>query len=137
MAGGEAALPRIEVGHFEASGATVTLSFAELPDALIAWNETKFATNTSNCVLFWTRGYAAGDASILQDQDAGMQGVVETTNGITTADTVSYAESNSDVTATKTVTVAFGSAFYGADSDEIHYVALWGNKFTDHGDINA
>lgn len=128
---------RIEAGHFEASGATVTLSFHELPDTFIAWNETKMATDATNIVLFHAKDYAAGDASlILNEADAGI-GVAETTNGITQTSSVAYAETSSDVAASATITLALGSAFYGADSDEIHFIAFWADKYTDYGDINA
>lgn len=128
---------RIEAGHFEASGAAVTLSFHALPDVFMAWNQTKFATDASNIVLFHAKDYAAGDASIiLNEADAGI-GVVEATNGITQTSSVAYAETASDVSASATITLGIGSAFYGADSDEIHYLAIWADKYTDHGDINA
>jgi hypothetical protein len=128
---------RIEAGHWEASGATVTLTFHEIPHVLIAWNETKMATDATNIVLFWAKDYAAGDASIiLNEADAGI-GVVETTNGITQTDSTTAAETASVVTHTKTVTLAFGSAFYGSDSDEVHYISFHCDTYTDHGDINA
>lgn len=128
---------RIEAGHWEASGAAVTLTFHEIPHTMICWNETKMATDATNIVLFWGKDYAAGDASIiLNEADAGI-GVKETTNGVTQTNTTTAAEASSVVTHTKTVTLALGSAFYGADSDEIHYIAFWADKYTDHGDINA
>lgn len=128
---------RMEAGHFEASGANVTLSFPKLPDVFMAWNQTKFATDATNILLLHAKDYAAGDASILLNEaDAGI-GVVEATNGVTQNNTVTYAETASDVTATKTVNLTLGSAFRGADSDEIHYIAFFCDKYTDHGDINA
>ena len=135
----ESALPYIEVGHFEADGANVALTWDmdRNPDALIAWNQTKFATDATNIVLFWTKDYAAGDASIiLNEADAGI-GVVEATNGITQNDSVTYADVANSTQATHTLNLTLGSAFRGADSDEIHYVAIWANKFIDRGDINA
>ena len=128
---------RIEAGHFEASGASVTLSFHEIPHVLVMWNETAMATDANNIVLFWGKDYAAGDASlILNEADAGI-GVAETTNGVTQANTVSVAETASDVKATKTVTLSLGSAFYGADGQELHYFALFADSYIDHGDINS
>ena len=61
----ESALPYIEVGHFEADGANVALTWDidRNPDAFIAWNETKYATDATNTFLLWSKGYAAGDAS--------------------------------------------------------------------------
>jgi len=131
----ESALPYIEVGHFEASGASVALTWDidRNPDALIMWNETKMATDATNIVLFWTKDYAAGDASIiLNEADAGI-GVKEVSNGITQNDSVTY---TSGVVG-HTLNLTIGSAFYGADSDEIHYLAIWASKFNDRGDINA
>jgi hypothetical protein len=128
-------MPRIQVGHFEADGSAVALTFDINPNALIAWNETKMATDATNIVFFYTDAYAAGDASIiLNEADAGI-GVVETTNGFTAASSVSYAETSSDVAASKTETLTFGTAVAGANSDEIHYIAFWANEGTvDHGD---
>lgn len=131
--------PYIEVGHFEASGANVALTWEQNanPDALIMWNETKFATDATNIVLFWTKDYAAGDASIiLNEADAGI-GVKETTNAITQNDSVSYADSSNQTSASHTLNLTIGSAFRGADSDEIHYIAIWASRFVDRGDINA
>jgi len=136
---GIAALPYIEVGHFEASGAAVALTWDvdRNPDALIMWNQTKMATDATNIVLFWTKDYAAGDASIiLNEADAGI-GVVEATNGITQNDSVAYADTANSTSASHTLNLSIGSAFYGADSDEVHYVAIWANKYYDRGDINA
>lgn len=127
----------IKAGHFEASGAAVALPFHRIPDALIAWNETKFGTDAANIVLFWTSAYAAGDASLLVNEADAATGAAETTNGITQTNTVTYAESSNQVTATGTVTLSLGSAFYGSDSDEIHYIAFFADEFVDHGDINA
>ncbi|MFW9872316.1 MAG: hypothetical protein ACFFG0_04370 [Candidatus Thorarchaeota archaeon] len=127
----------IKAGHFEASGAAVALPFHRIPDVLIAWNETKFATDATNIVLFWTSAYAAGDASLIVNEADAAIGVAETTNGVTQTNTTTYSESSNQVTATKTCTLSLGSAFYGADSDEIHYIAFFADQFTDHGDINA
>ena len=132
-------LPYIEVGHFEASGADVALTWDRNsnPDFLMMWNETKFATDASNIVLFWDKDYAAGDASIiLNEADAGI-GVKEVTNGITQNDSVAYADTANQTSAAHTLNLTIGSAFYGADSDEVHYIAIWANKFNDRGDINA
>lgn len=136
----ESALPYIEVGHFEASGASVALTWEidRNPDFLMAWNETKFASDATNVFLLWDKDYAAGDASIIiNDTTDGMKGVAEATNGITQNDSVAYADTNSNTQATHTLNLTLGSAFYGADSDEIHYIAIWANRFVDRGDINA
>ncbi len=137
---GISALPYIEVGHFEASGASVALTWDldRNPDLLIAWNQTGFATDAKNVLLFWHKDYAAGDASIIiNDTTDGMKGVVEATNGITQNDSVAYADTSNQTTATHTLNLTLGSAFYGADSDEIFYLAIWANKSNDRGDINA
>ena len=135
----ESALPYIEVGHYEASGAAVALTWEmeSNPDALIMWNQTKMATDATNIVLFWTKDYAAGDASIiLNEADAGI-GVVEATNGVTQNDSVAYTDTANQTIAAHTLNLTLGSAFYGADSDEIHYIAIWASRFIDRGDINA
>jgi len=134
-----APLPYIEVGHFEADGANVALTWdmERNPDALIMWNETKMATDATNIVLFWNKDYAAGDASIIVNEADASIGVAETTNGITQNDSVAYADTNDNTQATHTLNLTIGSAFRGADSDEIHYIAIWANKFNDRGDINA
>lgn len=124
-------------GHFEASGANVALSFPRLPDSFIAWNETKAGTDANNFLLFHGKDYAAGDATIVVNEADAAIGVKETTNGVTQANTVTIAETSSDVAATKTVTLTLGSAFRGADSDEVHYLAFFCDVYTDHGDINA
>lgn len=132
-------LPYIEVGHFEASGASVTLTWQRNsnPDFLMMWNETQFATDAKNVVLYWDKDYSAGDASIiLNEADAGI-GVKEVTNGITQNNSVAYTDTSNNTVATHTLNLTIGSAFYGADSDEIHYIAIWANRFVDHGDINA
>lgn len=137
---GISALPYIQTGHFEASGANVALVWPNMdrnPDVLIAWNQTKFATDATNIVLFWHKDYAAGDASIiLNEADAGI-GVVEATNGVTQNDSVAYSEVSSQVSAVHTLNLTLGSAFRGADSDEIFYIAIWSSNDVDHGDINA
>lgn len=126
--------PYIYVGHFQASGSAVNIDLSDCPDGnpdfAMVWNETKFATDANNMIGFWTRGYAAGDASIiLNEADAGI-GVKETTNGLTATQSVSYASNT--VTATKQLTV--GTALAGANDDEIHFIIVWGNKFADLGD---
>ena len=131
---------RIEAGHFEASGAAVALTWqAERnPDVLIAWNETKFATDATNVILFWSQAYAAGDGSIIINRTSdGMEGVVETTNGVTANDSVAYADTANQTQATHTLNLSLGSAFYGADSDEVHFLAIWADRYVDFGDINA
>lgn len=134
-------MSHIVVGHFEASGAAVALTWTGMdrnPDFLMAWNQTKFATTSTNVFLLWDKDYAAGDASIIQnDTTDGMMGVAETTNGVTQNDTVAYADTNSNTVATHTLNLTLGSAFYGADSDEIHFIAVWADEFKDYGDINA
>lgn len=134
-----APLPYIEVGHFEADGANVALTWdlERNPDCLIAWNETKFATDATNIVLFWNKDYAAGDASLIVNEADAAIGVKEVTNGITQNDSVSYADTANQTSASHTLNLTIGSAFRGADSDEIHYIAIWANKFNDRGDINA
>lgn len=129
----------IKAGHFEASGASVTLTLPKerVPDYMMMWNETKFATDATNIMMLWNKDFAAGDASILLNEaDAGI-GVKETTNAITQADSVAYTETNSTVRAVHTLTLTIGPAFYGADSDEVHYLMIWADEFEDHGDINA
>lgn len=129
----------IQAGHFEASGAAVTLTWdlERNPDFLLLVNETKMATDATNVVGFHFKDYAAGDMSIiLNEADAGI-GVKEVTNGITQSDSVAYADTSNSTSATHTLNYSIGSAFYGADSDEIHYLAIWADKYTDHGDINA
>jgi hypothetical protein len=128
-------LPYIYVGHFQASGSAVNVDLSDCPDgspdACIAWNETKFATDATNVVFFWTRGYSDGDASIIKnDTTDGMMGVAETTNGYTDTESVSYA--SNAVTATKRLT--FGTAVAGANDDEIHFIIIYANKFSDLGD---
>jgi hypothetical protein len=104
----------------------------------MAWNQTKFATDATNVFLLWEKDYAAGDASIIiNDTTDGMKGVVETTNGITQNDSVAYSDTANLTRATHTLNLTLGSAFYGADSDEISYIAIWADKFNDRGDINA
>jgi hypothetical protein len=130
----------IEAGHFEASGAAVALTWkAERnPDVFIAWNQTKFATDATNVLLFHSKDYAAGDASIIiNDTTDGMKGVVEATNGVTQNDSVAYADTANLTKATHTLNLTLGSAFYGADSDEIHWIAIWADRYVDAGDINA
>jgi len=130
----------IQVGHFEASGAAVTLTFNQdrNPDFLMLVNATQFATTAKNVVGYWFRDYEPGDMSnILNDTTAGMMGVAEATNGITVVDSVAYADTANVTQATHTLTLSIGSAFYGSDSDEIFYVAVFADKFLDHGDINA
>ena len=131
----------IQCGHFEASGANVALVFPNMnrnPDCLMMWNEVKFATDATNVMLFWQKDYAAGDGSIIvNDTTDGMEGVRETTNGATQNDSVSCSETASQVSCSHTLNVTLGSAFRGADSDEIFYVALWSDNYVDHGDINA
>ena len=129
----------IQAGHFEASGAAVTLTWdlERNPDFLLLINETKFATDATNIVGFWFKDYAAGDMScIINEADAGI-GVAETTNGVTQNDSVAYADTNNSTSATHTLNLSLGSAFYGADSDEIHFLAIWADKYSDLGDINA
>jgi hypothetical protein len=74
----------IKVGVIQSAGAAINLNFDKEVTAFLLWNETKFATDATNVVSFWTKGYAAGDASIiLNDTTDGMKGVKEETNGLT------------------------------------------------------
>lgn len=131
--------PYIEVGHFEADGASVALTWdnERNPDFLMLFNYTKFGTDASNIKSFWFRDFPAGDALIdINEADAAVASL-ETTNGVTANDSVAYAEASSVVSATHTLNLTLGSALYGADSDEIYYVAIWASRFVDRGDINA
>lgn len=129
--------PYIYVGHFESAGAAVTVQLTDCPDGApdfgMVWNETKFATDAANMIGFWTRGYADADASIIVNNDAEGIGVKEATNGLTDASSVSYTTGSATyATATKTMTI--GTALAGSDSDEIHFMFIWANKFADLGD---
>lgn len=129
----------IQAGHFEASGAAVTLTWDKNtnPDFLLLVNETAMATDARNIVGFWFKDYAAGDMSIiLNEADAGI-GVKEVTNGITQNDSVAYADTANVTAASHTLNLSVGSAFYGSDSDEIHFIAFWSDSYTDLGDVNA
>jgi hypothetical protein len=129
----------IQAGHFEASGAAVTLTWdlERNPDFLLLVNESKMATDATNIVGFWWKDYAAGDMSIiLNEADAGI-GVKEVTNGITQNDSVAYADTNDSTSASHTLNLSIGSAFYGADGDEVHFLAIWADRYEDLGDINA
>jgi hypothetical protein len=127
-------LPYIYVGHFESAGSAVNVSLTDCPDGspdfCIAWNETKFGTDASNMCALWTRGMANGNASIFVNEADAAVGTAETTNGFTDTESVSYA--SNAVTATKQLT--FGSAIAGSDSDEIHFMIVYANKFSDLGD---
>lgn len=131
-------LPFIYVGHFQSAGATavdIDLSDAPsgTPDMAIIWNETAFAGSV-NILGLWTRGMADGDASIILNHSTnGMKGVVETTNGLTDTESVTYG-SGSAVTITATKKLSIGTALTGADNDEWHFMIVWGNKFEDLGD---
>lgn len=135
----ESALPYIEVGHFEADGANVALTWDidRNPDFFMCFNYTKYGTDASNIAGVWFKDFPAGDALVnINEADAAVASL-ETTNGITVADSVAYSESNNQVSASHTLTFTLGSALRGADSDEVYYIAIWGNKFVDRGDINA
>lgn len=130
----------IQAGHFEASGAAVTLTWDldRNPDFLLLVNETKFATTSTNVLGYWFKDYAAGDLSAIDnDTTAGMMGVKEVTNGITQNDSVAIADTANVTQASHTLNLSIGSAFYGADGDEIHFLAIWADKYQDLGDINA
>ena len=130
----------IQAGHFEASGAAVTLTWdlERNPDFLLLVNETQFAADAKNILGFHFKHYAAGDMSILiNDTTDGVKGTKEVTNGITQNDSVAYADTANSTAATHTLNLSLGSAFYGADSDEIHFLAIWADKHSDLGDLNA
>ena len=83
----------IKVGVIQSAGAAISLSFDKEVTAFILWNETKFATTATNVLSFWTKGYAAGDASvILNDTTNGMMGVKEATNGMTATNTTTFVD---------------------------------------------
>ncbi len=128
-------LPYIYVFHYESAGSAVNIDLSDCPsgnpDFAMVWNETQFAQDNKDVFAVWTRGYADGDCSIIHnDTGDGMTGVSETTNGFTDTQSVSYA--SNAVTVTKQLTI--GSAMAGANSDEIHGIIIWGNKFEDLGD---
>lgn len=131
-------LPFIYVGHYEADGSAVAIDLSDCPDGTpdfaLVWNETAFATDNRDVFGLWTRGMADGDCSIIHnDTGDGMTGVKETTNGLTDTESVTYTTgSATSISATKTLTI--GTALAGSDSDEVHFMIVYANKFEDLGD---
>jgi len=73
---------------FISTGSAITLPLPFDPDSIKVFNYTKFGTNSNDLVAFWFKGFPAGDALIVQRGTTTLTSVLETTNGVTEADSV-------------------------------------------------
>lgn len=74
-------------GYFQSDEAAYTLSLPFQPDKFEWWNATKYGTNDNNLSGVWFRDFAAGDGLIVARGTTTLTSTLETTNGITVANT--------------------------------------------------
>jgi len=74
-------------GYLQSAGAAYNLVLPWQADKLEWYNYTKYATNASNLSGVWFRDFPAGDALIVSRGTTDLSSVLETTNGITIANT--------------------------------------------------
>lgn len=118
-------------GHFESDGGAYNLIIPFNPDSLKWWNYTKYATDTTYVSGVWFKDFPAGDALICQcivnDGTGDSNTILETTNGVTIANTESGVEVlRADITgATAANPVVITAASHGfGDAGDIIRVRL-------------
>lgn len=74
-------------GYLQSAGAAYNLVLPWQADKFEWWNYTKFATNDNNLSGVWFRDFPAGDALITRRGTTDLTSTLETTNGITVANT--------------------------------------------------
>lgn len=74
-------------GYLQSAGAAYDLVLPWQADMLQWWNYTKFGTNTNNLQGVWFRDMPAGDALIINRGTTTLTSTLETTNGVTIANT--------------------------------------------------
>lgn len=72
-------------GYFESDGGAYNLQTPWQADKLEIWNYTKFGTNDQNLHAVWFRDMPAGDALIINRGTTDLTSTLETTNGVTIA----------------------------------------------------
>lgn len=74
-------------GYFQSSGSAYSLILPWQADKLEWFNYTKFGTNDKNLQGVWFRDFPAGDALIINRGTTDLTSTLETTNGVTVANT--------------------------------------------------
>lgn len=74
-------------GYFQSDGAAYNLVLPWQADKLEWWNYTKFGTNDNNISGVWFRDFPSGDALIVRRGTTDLTSTLETTNGVTVANT--------------------------------------------------
>ena len=74
-------------GYLQSAGAAYNLVLPWQADKLEWFNYTKFGTNTNNLQGVWYRDFPAGDALIINRGTTTLTSTLETTNGVTIANT--------------------------------------------------
>lgn len=74
-------------GYLQSAGAAYNLQTPWQADKLEWFNYTKFGTNANNLQGVWFRDFPAGDALIISRGTTDLSSVLETTNGVTVANT--------------------------------------------------
>ena len=131
---------QIRIGHFEADGAAVNLPLGFIPQYIMLINQ---AAADGEPIMIQCFGTEMGDAKeiwhLRHANDGGSDRdtpVYKSSGGyIQDYDTTSVQTSDPvKPTGGKGVTI---SASWMDDGDEIWYVAIEGDRYTDHDDINA
>lgn len=109
-------------GYLQSAGAAYNLTLPWQADKFEWWNYTKYATNDNNLSGVWFRDFPAGDALIVRRGTTDLTSTLETTNGITVANTAG-GFTNQHVTITGITTATPGvvtAASHGlADGDRV------------------
>lgn len=74
-------------GYLQSAGSAYTITLPWQADKFEWYNYTKFATNDNNCEGVWFRDFPAGDALIINRGTTTLTSTLETTNGVTIANT--------------------------------------------------
>lgn len=74
-------------GYLQSAGSAYNLLLPWQADKLEWWNYTKYGTNTQNLSGVWFRDFPAGDALIIARGTTTLTSTLETTNGVTIANT--------------------------------------------------
>lgn len=98
-------------GYLQSAGVAYDLVLPWQADCLEWWNYTKYATNSNNLSGIWFRDFPAGDALIVARGTTDLTSTLETTNGVTVANTSGgFANEHVTITGITTATPAVVTA---------------------------
>jgi hypothetical protein len=94
-------------GYFQSAGSAYNLQTPWQADKLEIYNYTKYGTNDQNLSAIWFRDFPAGDALIIRRGTTDLTSTLETTNGVTIANTTGgFADQHKVITGITTATPA-------------------------------